>query len=74
MNFNAILSFFAKAGRSFADEFYLNFIKDSRWKYLTDGLGNTLIITMGALILGIALDSCWPWFAPPTIRPASWDS
>lgn len=55
MNFNAILSFFAKAGRSFADEFYLNFIKDSRWKYLTDGLGNTLIITMGALILGIAL-------------------
>ena len=55
MNFNAILSFFAKAGRRFADEFYLNFIKDSRWKYLTDGLGNTLIITMGALILGIAL-------------------
>ena len=55
MNFNAILSFFAKAGRSFADEFYLNFIKGSRWKYLTDGLGNTLIITMGALILGIAL-------------------
>ena len=55
LNFNAILSFFAKAGRSFADEFYLNFIKDSRWKYLTDGLGNTLIITMGALILGIAL-------------------
>lgn len=55
MNFNAILSFFAKAGRSFADEFYLNFIKDSRWKYLTDGLGNTLIITMGALVLGIAL-------------------
>lgn len=55
MNFNAILSFFAKAGRSFADEFYLNFIKDSRWKYLTGGLGNTLIITVGALVLGIAL-------------------
>ncbi len=55
MDFNAIGLFFANKAQKFADEFYLNFIKDSRWKYLTTGLGNTLIITMGALVLGIVL-------------------
>ncbi len=39
--------------KNFADQFYLNFIKDNRWKYLTGGLGNTLMITMGALVLGV---------------------
>lgn len=29
----------------FLDQFYLNFIKDDRWKYLTDGLKTTLLIT-----------------------------
>ena len=28
--------------QDFMDQFYLNFIKDNRWKYLTDGLKTTL--------------------------------
>ena len=34
----------------FQTKFYLNFIKDDRWKYITSGLGNTLKITVFALI------------------------
>lgn len=37
------------------DQFYLNFIKDDRWKYLTDGLKTTLLITFFAVILGLVL-------------------
>jgi len=36
-------------------DFYLNFIEDNRWRYLTSGLSNTLIITFFALILGVAI-------------------
>lgn len=39
----------------FADDFYLNFIDDDRWTWLLEGLGNTLIITAGALVLGIII-------------------
>ena len=39
----------------FASEFELNFIKGNRWKWLLDGLQNTLVITFFALLLGIAL-------------------
>jgi polar amino acid transport system permease protein/polar amino acid transport system substrate-binding protein len=35
--------------------FYVCFIKDNRWKYITDGLGITLLVTFFALILGITL-------------------
>ena len=38
-----------------ARKFYLNFIKDDRWTYLTDGLKATLLITVFAIILGIIL-------------------
>ena len=31
------------------------FLKDDRWKYLTDGLSTTLIVTFFALILGMVL-------------------
>lgn len=37
------------------DTFYRCFIEDDRWKYLTRGLGNTLLITLFALIIGIIL-------------------
>lgn len=37
------------------DDFYLNFIADDRWKYITDGLQNTLKITFFAVLLGIVL-------------------
>ena len=36
-------------------EFILNFIQANRWKYLVEGLGTTLVITICALILGVAL-------------------
>ena len=39
----------------FKADFVLNFIEDNRWKYLTTGLGNTLKITMLALLIGVAL-------------------
>lgn len=37
------------------DTFYRCFIEDSRWRYLTRGLGNTLLITFFALMLGVVL-------------------
>ncbi len=42
----------------FADikqQFVLNFVEGQRWKYLTQGLGNTLQITFAAVILGIVI-------------------
>lgn len=36
-------------------EFTLNFINDDRWKWLLKGLGNTLLITFFALLIGIAI-------------------
>jgi len=35
--------------------FYINFIKDDRYMYLVKGLGNTLLVTFLALIMGIVL-------------------
>ena len=39
----------------FKAEFVLNFIEKDRWKFITTGLQNTLIITLFSLILGVAL-------------------
>lgn len=36
-------------------DFELNFIEDGRWKWLMEGLGNTLIITFFALLIGLAI-------------------
>ena len=36
-------------------DFYLNFIQDDRWRYLTTGLSNTLLITFFAVLMGIAI-------------------
>ncbi len=41
--------------QDFALEFHVNFIKGNRWKLLVQGLGDTLVITFFALLLGIAL-------------------
>lgn len=40
---------------SFWDRIYLNFIKDNRYMYLVNGLKNTLIITLFAVIIGVLL-------------------
>lgn len=42
----------------FADlkaDFILNFIAENRWKFITSGLKNTLIITLFSLIIGVLL-------------------
>ena len=38
-----------------AAEFHLNFIQGDRWKFLLQGLGTTMVITVLALLLGVAL-------------------
>ncbi|MDE5859224.1 MAG: amino acid ABC transporter permease [Oscillospiraceae bacterium] len=39
----------------FSDRFYLNFIKDNRWQYITRGLWVTVQITVLAVLLGVLL-------------------
>ena len=36
-------------------DFVLNFIQQNRWKFIASGLGNTIIITFAALIIGVIL-------------------
>lgn len=36
-------------------EFYRIFLDDARWTWILEGLGNTLIITAGALVMGIII-------------------
>lgn len=40
---------------SLKEQFILNFVDDNRWKYLANGLKNTLIITLFALFLGVVI-------------------
>ena len=40
---------------SFKADFILNFVQANRWKYLVDGLGATLTITLLAGLMGIAI-------------------
>lgn len=40
---------------TFKDKFYLNFIADQRWRYITEGLGTTFIVTIFAILLGVAV-------------------
>lgn len=40
---------------SFKRRFYLNFIKDDRWQYITRGLWVTIRITVFAVLLGIVI-------------------
>ena len=40
---------------SLKEQFILNFVKDNRWKYLLNGLQNTLTITLFALLIGVVI-------------------
>ncbi|MBO7341449.1 MAG: amino acid ABC transporter permease [Clostridia bacterium] len=40
---------------SWFDKLYKTFIEDNRYEWLLDGLKNTLIITLGALVIGVAI-------------------
>lgn len=60
--FSAFMDFWNKLGESlfnlsynFPNQFYLNFIKEDRWKYLFDGLKVTLTVTVFAALIGILL-------------------
>lgn len=37
------------------EQFYFNFIQDDRWKFLTKGIRNTLLITLCALLIGVVI-------------------
>jgi ABC-type amino acid transport system permease subunit len=39
----------------FSAKFHTAFIADDRWKYIVEGLGNTLRLTFFALLVGIVL-------------------
>ena len=41
--------------QKFTEGIFLNFIKDNRWRYLTNGLGVTLKITFFAVLLGLVI-------------------
>ena len=41
--------------QKFTEGIVLNFIKDNRWRYLTNGLGVTLKITFFAVLLGLVI-------------------
>ena len=45
------MNFFDK----FAKDFQTNFLEQSRWKWLMEGLGNTLLITLFAVLIGIVI-------------------
>ena len=40
---------------SFTDKLRQNFIDDNRWQYILSGLGNTLLITLLAIIIGLVI-------------------
>ena len=39
----------------FKESFYQNFIEKDRWQYLLTGLENTLLITIFAVLIGVAI-------------------
>ena len=53
--FARIGEWFSSAWASFSDNFYRNFIYESRWMNLVDGLKVTALITLGAVVLGLVL-------------------
>ena len=40
---------------NFGQQLYDNIIKDDRWKWYLEGLGNTLIMTLGAVVIGVVI-------------------
>lgn len=53
--FDTVLAWLQNTWTSLCADFYLNFIKEDRWKYLVRGLGVTLEVALFAAIAGIIL-------------------
>ena len=53
----------------FGHDFYINFIKDDRYTWLLDGLKNTMIITVFALLIGICIGFLVAIIRSSTINP-----
>lgn len=49
------MAFLTNFFKTWGAQLYSTFIEEERYKFLTDGLKNTLIITLGALIIGVTL-------------------
>jgi His/Glu/Gln/Arg/opine family amino acid ABC transporter permease subunit len=49
------MTFLTDFFKTWGSQLYSTFIEEERYKFLTEGLLNTLIITLGALIIGVAL-------------------
>ncbi|MBE5785471.1 MAG: amino acid ABC transporter permease [Clostridiales bacterium] len=52
---NGLINWLLQQWSAFSADFYLNFIKEDRWKYLVRGLGITLEVAFFAAIIGIIL-------------------
>ncbi len=72
--------FFSKVTDFFSEwttQLHDTFIEDSRYMWLIEGLGNTLIITFGALLIGVILGTViavLKYFSEgyPPLRPVEW--
>lgn len=53
--FDVIATWFMTLIDDFKKDFYLNFIKDDRWRYLTKGLATTLQIAFFSVLIGVVL-------------------
>ena len=53
--FDTVLAWLQNTWTSLCADFYLNFIKEDRWKYLVRGLGVTLEVALFAAIAGMIL-------------------
>lgn len=53
--FNQIQNKIVEWLTDFTDSFHQNFIADNRWRYLTDGLGVTLTVTLFSVIIGVVI-------------------
>ena len=49
------MTFLTNFFKTWGAQLYSTFIEEERYKFLTDVLKNTLIITLGALIIGVTL-------------------
>ena len=53
--FNSISEYFGDVWDSFYEGFSKTFLKDDRWKFFLEGIENTLIIAIGATLMGILI-------------------